>query len=197
MPTTQPSPQPSAYDGADAAIPDAAIPDVAIPDAEVRHAIAASALGLVLVAATAAGVRFVLLGDDADALRAELGARLPRATLAEGDERLRALAARVAACVDGAGDAADVPLDARGTEFQRRVWDALREIPPGATATYTELARRVGRPAAVRAVAAACAANPIAVLVPCHRVVRADGGLSGYRWGVERKRRLLEREGAR
>jgi AraC family transcriptional regulator of adaptative response/methylated-DNA-[protein]-cysteine methyltransferase len=187
MPTTQPTTLPIAYDGADAAT----------PDGTVRHAIAASALGLVLVAATAAGVRFVLLGDDADALRAELRARLPLATLAEGDERLQALASRVAACVDGAGDAGAVPLDARGTEFQRRVWDALREIPPGATTTYAELARRVGRPAAVRAVAGACAANPMAVLVPCHRVVRADGGLSGYRWGVERKRRLLEREGAR
>ena len=168
-------------------------------DGETYVAVAHSSLGAVLVARTAAGISAVLLGDDADALRAELRRRAPGAALVEGDATVAAAAARVAERVDSparGADAGDLPLDLRGTPFQRRVWEALREIPAGATTTYAEVARRIGRPAAVRAVAQACAANAVAVLVPCHRVVRRDGTLSGYRWGVEQKRALLAREGA-
>ena len=162
----------------------------------VRYAVAPSTLGAVLVAASAAGVCAVLLGDDAEALAAELRRRFPGAAPA-GDDAVPALAARVVERIErpaGAGDAPSLPLDPRGTAFQLAVWEALREIPPGQTATYTEIAARLGMPTSARAVAQACAANPLAVLVPCHRVVRSDGGLSGYRWGVERKRALLARE---
>jgi AraC family transcriptional regulator of adaptative response/methylated-DNA-[protein]-cysteine methyltransferase len=163
-------------------------------DGVVALAFADSTLGAVLVASGAAGVRAVLLGDDHDVLRRDVARRLPGATFVEGDDAARALAARVATAIDAPEGAPEVPLDPHGTPFQRRVWQALREIPRGTTATYTEIAARLGMPTAARAVAAACAANPIAVVVPCHRVVRSDGGLSGYRWGVERKRALLERE---
>jgi len=162
-----------------------------------RFAVAPSSLGAVIVAESAAGVTAVLLGDTAAALRDDLAARFPGALLVEGDEAMQARANRVAAFVGAPAGGLDLPLDARGTPFQRRVWEALRAIPAGSTATYTELAERIGAPTAVRAVAAACAANPLAVVVPCHRVVRQDGGLSGYRWGVERKRALLGLEGAR
>ena len=157
--------------------------------------IAKSTLGSVLVASSRAGIAAVLIGDDRSALRADLARRFPRAELRNATDRQLALAARVIDAVDHPERAAaPIPLDPRGTDFQRAVWRALREIPPGTTATYGEIAKRIGQPAAIRGVAQACAANPIAVLVPCHRVVRSDGGLSGYRWGVERKRALLERE---
>ncbi|HXD49856.1 MAG TPA: methylated-DNA--[protein]-cysteine S-methyltransferase [Gemmatimonadaceae bacterium] len=159
--------------------------------------IAASTLGLVLVAATNAGIAAVLIGDDEAALRADLAARFRGATLRDGGTSSAALADRVVRAIDTTtGDRASIPLDLRGTAFQRAVWRALRAIPRGSPATYAEIAKQIGQPAAARAVAQACAANPIAVLVPCHRVVRADGGLSGYRWGVERKRALLDREAA-
>ena len=160
-----------------------------------RFAIAPSTLGLVLVATSAAGVCAVLLGDDAATLADELQGRFPGAAPSD-DAAVRELAARVAAFVERPSAGLDVPLDPRGTAFQRTVWEALRRIPPGETATYTEIATRIGMPTAARAVARACAANPIAVLVPCHRVVRGDGSLSGYRWGVARKRALLDREAA-
>jgi AraC family transcriptional regulator of adaptative response/methylated-DNA-[protein]-cysteine methyltransferase len=162
-----------------------------------RVAVGESSLGLVLVAHGERGVRAVLIGDDPDALRRDLQARFPRATLAPADAELDALAGRVIGVVESPARTHAVPLDVRGTAFQQAVWRALREIPPGSTATYAEIAGRVGAPTAVRAVAQACAANPLAVVVPCHRVVRRDGGLSGYRWGVQRKRALLDREGAR
>ena len=164
---------------------------------EVCHAIGRSSLGCVLVAATRRGVCAILMGDDPAALRADLKTRFPKASsieptpgLCRARRRGGALRRRSRAGREGL----NLPLDIRGTTFQRRVWEALRAIPAGETASYAEIAQRVGSPHAVRAVASACAANKIAVAIPCHRVIAADGGLSGYRWGVERKRRLLERE---
>lgn len=162
----------------------------------IRIAITRSTIGEVLVARSDRGIAGVLLGDDAAALRAELGRHAPAATFVEADAETRALAAAVVAAIETPALAGDLPLDLRGTPFQRMVWQALRAIPPGSTASYTEIATRIGAPTAARAVAQACAANAVAVLVPCHRVVRRDGALSGYRWGVERKRALLEREAA-
>jgi AraC family transcriptional regulator, regulatory protein of adaptative response / methylated-DNA-[protein]-cysteine methyltransferase len=148
----------------------------------------------VLVAATDRGVCAILLGDDAETLEAELRGRFPRATILPGDA---GWVAQVVAMVDDPRHPpAALPLDIRGTAFQRRVWDVLRSIKPGETLSYTQVAARIGAPAAVRAVASACAANGLAVAVPCHRVVAADGGLAGYRWGVPRKRALLARERA-
>jgi AraC family transcriptional regulator of adaptative response/methylated-DNA-[protein]-cysteine methyltransferase len=163
---------------------------------EVCHAIGRSSLGCVLVAATRRGICAILIGDDPAALRADLKSRFPKARLIEPEPGFAELVAEVVRFVDdpkhekGLG----LPLDIRGTTFQRRVWEALRDIPPGETASYGEIAERVGSPHAVRAVASACGANKLAVAIPCHRVIAADGGLAGYRWGVERKRRLLERE---
>jgi len=159
-----------------------------------RVAFAASPVGLVLVARGAAGVAAVLLGDDRDTLRRELQRRFPLGTLAAADAALDALAARIAALADDPARDLGVPLDMRGTPFQREVWRALRAIPAGTTITYGELAARLGRPRSARAVGAACGANPLAILVPCHRAVARDGALTGYRWGVERKQALLERE---
>lgn len=160
----------------------------------IRFAIAQSSLGAVLVASSWRGVCACLLGDDPEALLADLERRFPRAELVgadDGDERTVAL---VLGLIEEPGRGLDLPLDLRGTAFQQRVWQALRRVPAGRTVSYAELAEALGAPRAVRAVAGACAANPVAVAVPCHRVVRRDGGLSGYRWGVERKRELLRRE---
>ena len=162
----------------------------------IRVAFARSPIGLVLVARSAAGLVAVLLGEDREALRRELMRRFPLGELAGADPALDALAAKVAALVDAPATALDVSLDMRGTAFQRDVWSALRAIPSGATTTYGELAARLGRPDSARAVGAACGANPLAIVVPCHRVIARDGSLTGYRWGVERKRALLEREAA-
>jgi len=159
-----------------------------------RWATATCALGLVLAASSERGVAAILLGEDEDALAADLTRRFPGAAIVPGDADYQALVARVAAFVDRPSAGLDLPLDVRGTAFQRRVWDALRRVPAGTTVSYAQLAAAIGAPAAVRAVAGACAANPLAVAVPCHRVLRADGGLSGYRWGPERKRRLLAAE---
>jgi AraC family transcriptional regulator of adaptative response/methylated-DNA-[protein]-cysteine methyltransferase len=164
-------------------------------DAVIRFAVAQCSLGALLVAATDKGVCAIALGDDPDPLVKELQDRFPRAELRGGDAAFEAMVAVVVGAVERPGPALDVPLDIRGTAFQQRVWLALREIPPGRTCSYIEVAERIGSPTSVRAVAAACAANTLAVAVPCHRVVRSDGGLSGYRWGVERKRALLAREG--
>ncbi len=135
----------------------------------------------------------IFLGDEPEALVRALEDRFPRAELTGGDPAFDALVARVVALVDGR-DGPELPLDLRGTAFQRRVWDALRRIPAGKTSTYAEIAAAIGEPTSSRAVAQACGANPVAVVVPCHRVVRSDGGISGYRWGVDRKRALLARE---
>jgi AraC family transcriptional regulator of adaptative response/methylated-DNA-[protein]-cysteine methyltransferase len=163
-------------------------------NAEIRFAIGECSLGSILVARSERGVCAILLGDDPDALARDLQDKFPRATLIGGDAGFEELVAKVVGLVEAPGLGLDLPLDVRGTAFQQRVWQALREIPAGATVSYSELAGRIGSPKAVRAVAHACAANPLAVAIPCHRVVRNDGGLSGYRWGVERKRALLQRE---
>ncbi|MBA3260186.1 MAG: bifunctional DNA-binding transcriptional regulator/O6-methylguanine-DNA methyltransferase Ada [Gemmatimonadales bacterium] len=163
-------------------------------NAEIRFAIGECSLGSILVATSERGVCAILLGDDPEALAHDLQDRFPQAALIGGDAEFERLVARVVGFVDAPGLGLDLPLDVRGTVFQRRVWQALREIPAGSTATYTEIAARIGAPKSVRAVAGACAANPLAVAIPCHRVVRNDGGLAGYRWGVERKRALLRRE---
>ena len=159
-----------------------------------HFAVGACSLGAILVAATARGVCAILLGDDPKALVRDLQDRFPKAQLIGGDQDFEHLVARVVGFVEAPAVGLDLPLDVRGTAFQQRVWQALRAIPPGATASYTDIAERLGTPGAVRAVAQACASNMLAVAIPCHRVVRKDGALAGYRWGVERKRALLERE---
>lgn len=161
----------------------------------IRFAVGACALGAILVAATEIGVCAILLGDDPDALARDLQDRFPRAAITGGDAGFEALVARVVGFVEAPRASFDLPLDIGGTAFQQRVWEALRAIPAGGTATYTQIAAAIGQPAAVRAVALACGANAHAVAIPCHRVVRSDGSLSGYRWGVARKRALLAREG--
>lgn len=160
----------------------------------IRFAVGECSLGSLLVAATEQGVCCVLLGDDAEALVHGLQDRFPRAELVGGDAAFETTMAQVAALMERPAQGLDLPLDVQGTAFQQRVWQALRAIPAGQTVSYTELAQRIGQPSASRAVAGACAANPVAVAIPCHRVVRNDGGISGYRWGVERKRALLLRE---
>ncbi|MES2296494.1 MAG: bifunctional DNA-binding transcriptional regulator/O6-methylguanine-DNA methyltransferase Ada [Pseudomonadota bacterium] len=162
----------------------------------IRFAIGACSLGAVLVAATDKGICAILMGDDPQALARDLQDRFPRAELRGAEADFEQTVAQVLGLVEAPHLGLDLPLDVRGTAFQQRVWQALREIPPGSTTSYAELAARVGSPAGARAVAGACAANAIAVAIPCHRVVRNDGALSGYRWGVERKQALLEREGA-
>lgn len=151
-------------------------------------------LGHVLVAATATGVCAVLLGDDPKELLAELQRRFPEAVLVPGGSALQRQASRVRKAIEQPSEKVTLPLDLRGTAFQQRVWRALQRIPSGRTTSYGQLARSLGMPRAVRAVASACGANPVAVLVPCHRVLGSDGKLTGYRWGLQRKRELLERE---
>ncbi len=163
--------------------------------ASIRFAVGECSLGSILVAATGKGVCAILFGDDPDALVRDLQDRFPKAHLIGADEKFERLVARVVGFVEAPAQGLDLPLDVRGTAFQQRVWQALREIPAGSTASYTEIAQRIGAPQAVRAVAGACAANAIALAIPCHRVLRQDGTLSGYRWGIERKRALLQREG--
>lgn len=160
----------------------------------IDFAIGECSLGSILVASSTKGVCAVSLGDDPDALARALQDRFPRATLRGDDPRFAKLVAQVVGFVEAPGLGLDLPLDIRGTAFQQRVWQALRDIPPGQTATYSDIAQRIGAPNAVRAVARACATNQIALAIPCHRVVRTDGSISGYRWGVERKQALLERE---
>jgi AraC family transcriptional regulator of adaptative response/methylated-DNA-[protein]-cysteine methyltransferase len=162
--------------------------------AEIRFAVGECSLGSILVARSAKGVCAILLGDDPDALARDLQDRFPRADLIGADEQFERLVAKIVGFVEAPAIGLDLPLDVRGTAFQQRVWQALRKIPAGSTASYSDIAQRIGAPKSVRAVAQACAANAIAIAIPCHRVVRNDGALSGYRWGVERKRALLERE---
>jgi AraC family transcriptional regulator of adaptative response/methylated-DNA-[protein]-cysteine methyltransferase len=162
----------------------------------IRFALGECSLGSILVAHSGRGICSILIGDDPQTLAHDLQDRFPAAELIGGDAGFEQLVARVVGLVEAPGLGHDLPLDIRGTAFQQRVWQALREIPPGGTVSYSELARRIGSPGSARAVAGACAANVLAVAIPCHRVVRSDGSLSGYRWGVERKRALLEREAA-
>jgi len=160
----------------------------------IRFAVGECSLGSILVAATDQGICAISLGDDPDALVRDLQERFPKAKLIGGDSEFEQWMAQVVGFVEAPQLGLDLPLDVQGTAFQQRVWEALRKIPAGSTASYTEVARRVGAPQSVRAVASACASNAIAVAIPCHRVVRTDGALSGYRWGVARKRELLARE---
>lgn len=162
----------------------------------IRFAVGQCSLGSILVAASDVGICAILMGDDPDELSRDLQDRFPRADLIGGDAEFEGLVATVVGFVEAPAIGLDLPLDVRGTAFQQRVWQALREIPSGKTASYTDIAVRIGSPKSVRAVAQACGANALAVAIPCHRVVRNDGGLSGYRWGVERKRVLLEKEGS-
>jgi AraC family transcriptional regulator of adaptative response/methylated-DNA-[protein]-cysteine methyltransferase len=162
--------------------------------ARIRFAIGECTLGSILVASTDKGICAILLGDDAAALLRDLEDRFPKAQLIGGEPGFEKLVAQVAGLMEAPAQGLDLPLDLRGTAFQHRVWQALRRIRPGSTLSYGELARRLGMPASARAVAGAVAANPAAVAIPCHRVVRRDGSPSGYRWGVTRKRALLERE---
>jgi len=163
-------------------------------DTRIRFAIGQCSLGAVLVAESDKGICAILLGDDPDTLARDLQDRFPRATLIGGDRVFEKRVATVIGFIEDPRQGLALPLDIRGTAFQQRVWEALRKIPAGKTVSYTDIAKRIGSPAAIRAVAGACAANAIAVAIPCHRVVRNDGGLSGYRWGVERKQALLQRE---
>jgi AraC family transcriptional regulator of adaptative response/methylated-DNA-[protein]-cysteine methyltransferase len=165
------------------------------PGQAIRYAIAKCYLGFVLVAATGKGICAIEFGDDRDALSAQLRDRFPKAEVRLADKDFASTVDAVVALLENPARGLNLPLDIQGTAFQQRVWSALQDIAPGQTAPYAEIAERIGSPAAARAVAAACASNRLAVAVPCHRVVRADGDVSGYRWGVDRKRELLRREG--
>ena len=162
----------------------------------IRFAVAQCSLGAILVAQSERGICAILMDDDPAVLVKDLQDRFPKAHLIGGDDDFEQMVARVIGFVEAPAIGLDLPLDLRGTAFQERVWQALRKIPVGSTLSYADIAARIGAPRAVRAVARACAANRLAVAVPCHRVVRQDGALSGYRWGVERKRELLRREKA-
>jgi AraC family transcriptional regulator of adaptative response/methylated-DNA-[protein]-cysteine methyltransferase len=161
---------------------------------EIKFAVGQTSLGAILVASSRKGVAAILLGDDPDELVRNLQDRFPNAHLIGADNNYEALVARVVGFVEAPEIGLDLPLDVRGTAFQQRVWQALQQIPVGGQVSYAEIAQRIGCPKAVRAVAAACATNNLAVAIPCHRVVRKDGSISGYAWGVERKRALLDRE---
>ena len=163
-------------------------------DTAIHFAIGECSLGSILVAQTDRGVCAVLIGDDPDTLVRDLQDRFPNAELLGNESGYEELVAKVVGLVESPSIGLDLPLDIRGTAFQQRVWKALQEIPAGATASYADIAKQIGMPKAVRAVAQACGANSIAVAIPCHRVVRSDGALSGYRWGAQRKRTLLDRE---
>jgi AraC family transcriptional regulator of adaptative response/methylated-DNA-[protein]-cysteine methyltransferase len=160
----------------------------------IKFAIAECSLGSVLVASSELGVCAILLGDDPNALAIDLQDRFPKSTLIGGDDNYERLAAKVIGFIEAPSIGLNLPLDIRGTVFQQRVWQALKKIPVGTTASYTDIAQLIGSPKSVRAVAAACAANALAVAIPCHRVVKQDGAISGYRWGVERKKALLKLE---
>jgi AraC family transcriptional regulator of adaptative response/methylated-DNA-[protein]-cysteine methyltransferase len=164
------------------------------PGERIRYSLADSSLGRIVVASTERGVCLVAFGDSDDELTAEVRRRFPRAEVEPSPLAEEMWVAAVVELIDAPATHIDVPLDVRGTVFQRQVWTALREIPAGSTVTYSRLASAIGRPTATRAVAQACGSNPVAVVVPCHRVIGADGSLTGYRWGVERKKALLARE---
>jgi AraC family transcriptional regulator of adaptative response/methylated-DNA-[protein]-cysteine methyltransferase len=170
---------------------------VAAMNTHIHFDIGSSTIGQLLVALNAKGICALLPGDSPRAVMRELRERFPSARLERDAARLARVLPRVVAFVEGRIATLDLPLDPEGTEFQQRVWRALRSVPSGTTVSYAEIARRIEAPKSFRAVAQACGANPIALVIPCHRVVRHDGGLSGYRWGIARKRALLDREAAR
>lgn len=163
-------------------------------NSQIRFAIGECSLGSLLVAISERGVCAIALADNPESLASDLYDKFPQATLIVADPDFEQVIAKVVGFIEAPVLELDLPLDVRGTAFQQRVWQALREIPPGTTISYSEIAQRIDAPKAVRAVAGACAANTLAVAIPCHRVVRTDGSLSGYRWGVERKAELLRRE---
>lgn len=165
------------------------------PDMSIRYAITSCSLGSLLVAATERGICMIELADDAESLEQTAQERFPKAELNADDPAFTQLVCQTVEIIESSASPSAIPLDLRGTAFQRRVWEALRCLPLGTTTTYSELAKQIGQPTAARAVASACAANPIAILIPCHRVLRKDGKISGYRWGRDRKVRILEREG--
>lgn len=169
-------------------------PPAAKPGEKIYFAVATCSVGHLLVAQSPKGICALFLGDDPDRLSGSLYNSFPQAVLAEGNSSLLSALSQILAFIEHPEIGLDLPLDIRGTDFQQRVWQALREIPVGSTVSYSDIAHRIGSPKAVRAVAGACAANVLAVAIPCHRVVRSDGTLSGYRWGIERKRQLLQRE---
>jgi AraC family transcriptional regulator, regulatory protein of adaptative response / methylated-DNA-[protein]-cysteine methyltransferase len=160
----------------------------------IRFAVGDSSLGKILVAVTARGICAILFGNSADAMARDLQERFPAAGLIESGSDLHPMLTKVLTLIEAPASEFDLALDLRGTPFQQRVWQALREIPAGATASYSEIAAQIGAPTEAYAVGEACAANPIAVAIPCHRVVRKNGELAGYRWGLRRKRTLLARE---
>ena len=164
------------------------------PSREIAFTTGRSPLGTLLVARSAHGICAILIGSEAEELTADLASRFPKSALVRNDETLDGDLEKILRFIETPAQGLDLELDVHGTSFQRRVWDALCGIPSSRTVTYAALARRIGEPGSVRAVANACAANAIALAIPCHRVVRSDGTLSGYRWGVERKRALLARE---
>jgi AraC family transcriptional regulator, regulatory protein of adaptative response / methylated-DNA-[protein]-cysteine methyltransferase len=170
---------------------------LACEHAEMKYALERCSLGMIAVATSSKGVCAILLADESTTLVQDLKKRFPETHLVEARGSLAPVVAKVIKFAESPNGSLDVPLDIRGTQFQQRVWLALQKIPAGATVSYTDIADEIGAPKSVRAVARACGSNPIAIAIPCHRVVRSDGGLSGYRWGVERKRALLAREGAR
>ena len=164
------------------------------PGAHIRFAVGQCSLGSILVAQSDRGICSILLGDDPDLLTRDLQDRFPLANLIGGDSTFEQIVAKVVGFVEAPALGLDLPLDIRGTAFQQRVWQALRKVPAGSQASYSEIAKLIGSPKSARAVAQACAANALAIAIPCHRVVRNDGSLSGYRWGVSRKREILDRE---
>jgi len=161
----------------------------------IRFAIGQCSLGSILVASSEKGVCAILLGDDPEILARDFQDRFPKANLVGGDPEYEKLVAKVVGFIETPKLGLGLPLDVRGTAFQRRVWEELQRTPAGKTTSYSQVAKRIGLPKSVRAVAQACGANPLAVAIPCHRVRRRDGNLAGYRWGVDRKRALLKREG--
>lgn len=160
----------------------------------IQYACDQCSLGIVLVAQSEKGVCAILFGDNATLLRDDLQQRFPGTELIEGNSNFQKMVKQIIRAIEQPKLKLDLPLDIRGTEFQQKVWDALQKIPAGETRSYTEIATAIGSPKAVRAVAGACAANALAVIIPCHRVLRSDGNLSGYRWGIERKKQLLQQE---
>nr|TFG55128.1 MAG: methylated-DNA--[protein]-cysteine S-methyltransferase [Hyphomicrobiales bacterium] len=168
-----------------------------IKNEELEYVFCPSILGTLLVARSGKGICAILIGSSQKSLMKNLKERFPGAAIGKGAIDLMECAKKIAYSTDHPTSEPNLPLDIRGTDFQKRVWRALRQIPPGKTASYTEIAEKIGAPKSVRALAGACAANPLSIVVPCHRVVRSDGALSGYYWGVARKRKLLQIEGAR
>jgi AraC family transcriptional regulator of adaptative response/methylated-DNA-[protein]-cysteine methyltransferase len=180
-------------DGAEAGTADVLIPLIRAA-ATIGFAIAPCSLGFVIIAVSEQLIRSIMVGDDPEMLVSDLQNQFPNDAIEVNQNDDAGLVAKVLDLIEHPDQGVALPIDVRGTDFQMRVWDALKKVPAGTTVSYTFLAEQIGAPNAVRAVAQACAANPLAVAIPCHRAVRANGDLAGYRWGIDRKRSLLERE---